>query len=95
MLGFEVETVSTHVEFPAEQPRLVSRGGPTRGGEVGDLRHVAPGYAREHGQKIILHGTPSLRQDWITEGIAPTLGPDCALPTCSQFLRATATAFGD
>jgi hypothetical protein len=30
-----------------------------------------------------LTGTPSRRQDSITERIAATFGPDCALPTCN------------
>jgi hypothetical protein len=38
-----------------------------------------------------LTGTSSRRQDSTTERIAATFGPACALPTCSQFLRPSAT----
>src|SRR5437870_6035692 len=36
-------------------------------------------------------GTSSRRQDSTTERIAATLGPDWALPTCSQFFLPSAT----
>jgi hypothetical protein len=41
--------------------------------------------------KYCFTGTPSLRQDSTTERIAATLGPACALPTCSQFFLPYAT----
>ena len=37
-------------------------------------------------------GTPKRRQDSTTERMAATLGPDFALPACSQFLRLCARA---
>ena len=52
------------------------------------LRRARPGSTAT---RYSFTGTPSRRQDSITDKIAATFGPDCALPTCSQFLRPKAT----
>jgi hypothetical protein len=41
--------------------------------------------------KYSVNGAPIRRHDSTTERIAATLGPDCTLPTCSQFLRPSAS----
>jgi hypothetical protein len=48
------------------------------------LRRAMPGSTA---CRYSFTGTPNLRQDSTAERIAATLGPACALPTCSQFLR--------
>src|ERR1044071_2130693 len=52
------------------------------------LRCEIPGSTAS---RYSLAGTPNRRQDSITDNIAATLGPACTLPTCSQFLRPSAT----
>src|SRR5258708_25403978 len=55
--------------------------GQLRGATARLLRKSAPQRSR----------TPRRRQDSITERIAATFGPDCALPTCSLHRRANRT----
>src|SRR6266496_2411134 len=64
---------------------------PASRSQEGDFRECAPIQSGQDGFEVVLTGAPSLRQDSTTERIAATLGPACALPTCSQFFLPRAT----
>ena len=54
---------------------------------MGDFGQLPSAHSRQHVAQILRRRDMQPTTDSITDKMAATLGPDCALPTWSQFLR--------